>query len=121
MSLDQGQSNTSWLAQGVASAAVYGTARLLVTRAYQTWNNYCEFLADGPNLGKRLERLLSDLDGLQFVLLDVPFNNSMGISELARLEMTLARLEENAQKTSKTLRVFTDEPERMPHNVLANR
>ena len=121
MSLDQGQSNTSWLAQGVASAAVYGAARLLLTRAYQTWNNYCEFLADGPNLRNRLERLLSDLDGLQFVLLDVPFNNSMGISELARLEMTLARLEENAQKTSKTLRVFTDDPERIPHNVLANR
>src|SRR5438046_10561269 len=87
-------SNSAWLAQGIASAAVYSAINLIIVRLYHGWVNYRTLTADAPNLNAELEKVVLVLSDMKYILSDEGFKNALNEDELNHVENLLVTLEQ---------------------------
>jgi len=94
----------SWLAQGIASAAITSAINLIIGRLCT--DNYRDLSANAASLNNELEEVLLLLNDMKKILNDNTFKRAMRDDELTQLANILARLERKSDKVQSSLTPF---------------
>jgi hypothetical protein len=106
MSCPAQPTDTHWLAENIASAALYGGAHLIVAELYRVWHNYGDLFRSTPGLSVQLERVNLVLADLKDIFHDVTFNAVLNDRERKGVDIVLKEIERRSIIIEKQIEPF---------------
>jgi hypothetical protein len=100
------QQDTHWLAENIASAALYGGAHLIVAELYRVWHNYGDLFRSTPGLSVQLERVSMVLADMKDIFQDVRFNTVLNDRERKGVDIVLKEIEKRSIIIEKQMEPF---------------
>lgn len=104
-------SQSNWLAENVASAALYGGATVLIAELYRVWTSYRDLFRNAAYITERLDRIHLTLNDLANIFHDEQFHSVLNGREREGLESILKFIEAKSLVIQKQMEVFKRNPE----------
>jgi hypothetical protein len=109
MSCPSGSGN--WLAENMASAALYGGASVLAAEVYRVWTTYRDLFRNAGDIKERLDRIHLTLNDMANIFHDQQFHSVLSDREREWLEGILKAIEAKSLVIHKQIEVFRRNPQ----------
>ena len=110
MSTDQSQSssqsNTSWLAENIASAVLWSAGSLVALKCYRAYHCYRDLILEAGALSRELLPSFSVLEDMHSIVKNDSLKRAAPGEEMSQLESQLTKIESKARNVKQALSVF---------------